>query len=156
MVGLMAQAAPRIAVMTLHLTSGELPELDELLKLYASVGWTAYTRDPEALARALRQSTFVWTARSGGGELVGLVRGMSDDVSLLFVQDILVCPDWQRRGVGRALMTAVLTRFAHVMQTVLLTDDGPEQLAFYESLGFQNTRDLSLNAFYRASMQSGA
>lgn len=138
--------------MTFRLIASEIPALDELLHLYGAVGWTAYIRDPEGLARAFRQSSFVWTARSGGGEVVGLVRGLSDDVSLLFVQDVLVRPDWQRRGVGRALMKAVLARYPHVMQTALLTDDGPEQLAFYESLGFQNTRDLGLNAFYRANM----
>ncbi|MFK7602580.1 GNAT family N-acetyltransferase [Deinococcus sp. SM5_A1] len=142
--------------MTFHLTAGEIPELDELLSLYASVDWTAYTRDPEALARALRQSSFVWTTRSNGGKLVGLVRGLSDDVSILFVQDILVSPDWQRRGVGRALMGAVLDHYAHVMQTALLTDDGSEQRAFYESLGFGNTRNLGLNAFYRANMQTNS
>ncbi|QFP78063.1 GNAT family N-acetyltransferase [Deinococcus sp. AJ005] len=140
--------------MTFHLTTGEIPELDELLRLYDSADWTAYTCDPQALARALRQSSFVWTARSECGKLVGLVRGLSDDVSILFVQDILVLPDWQRRGVGRALMNAVLIRYAHVMQMALLTDDGPAQLAFYESLGFQNTRNLGLNACYRANMQT--
>ncbi|CAM3990933.1 GNAT family N-acetyltransferase [Deinococcus marmoris] len=140
--------------MTFRLTAEDAPALDELLRLYASVGWTAYTRDPQALARALRHSSFVWAARNEGGELVGLVRGLSDDVSILFVQDILVLPDWQRQGVGRALMGAVLDHYAHVMQTALLTDDGPEQLAFYESLGFGNTRNLGLNAFYRANMQT--
>ncbi|CAM3585163.1 N-acetyltransferase domain-containing protein [Deinococcus saxicola] len=134
------------------MTAGEIPELDELPSLYASVDWTAYTRDTQALARALRQSSFVWTARNEGGELVGLVRGLSDDVSILFVQDLLMLPDWQRRGVGRTLIEAVLARYPHIMQMALLTDDRPEQLAFYESLGFQNTWNLGLNAFYRAKM----
>ncbi|OLV18305.1 hypothetical protein BOO71_0006010 [Deinococcus marmoris] len=49
--------------MTFHLIAGEIPELDELLSLYASVDWTAYTRDPQALARALRHSSFMWAAR---------------------------------------------------------------------------------------------
>jgi GNAT superfamily N-acetyltransferase len=137
-----------------HLSSGETPSLSELLALYGSVGWTSYTRDPDALARAVRQSGFVWTARSESGELVGLIRGVTDDVSILYVQDILVLPEWQRRGVGRALMEAVLTRYDHVGQMVLLTDNRPEQLAFYGSLGFHNTRDLvnaPTNAFYRDS-----
>lgn len=140
--------------MPFTLASGPLPSLPDLLSLYASVGWTSYTRDPEALARALRQSGFVRTARDGAGTLIGLVRGVTDDVSILYVQDLLVCPEWQRRGVGRALMEAVLERYAHVMQTVLLTDDGPAQLAFYRSLGFHNTRDLvttPANAFYRTT-----
>ena len=126
--------------------------LPELLHLYASVGWTAYTRDPAALERAVRQSGFVWTAREEDGPLLGLVRGVTDDVSILFVQDILVRPDAQRRGIGRTLMTAVLERYAHVRQMALLTDDGPEQLAFYQTLGFHNTRELvntPTNAFYR-------
>ncbi|MFB9990630.1 GNAT family N-acetyltransferase [Deinococcus oregonensis] len=137
--------------MTLTVAPHSAP-LPELLTLYASVGWTAYTRDPVALERAVQQSGFVWTAREEGGPLLGLVRGVTDDVSILFVQDILVHPDAQRRGIGRTLMTAVLERYAHVRQMALLTDDGPEQLAFYSVLGFHNTRELvntPTNAFYR-------
>ncbi len=139
--------------MSFHLTSGEVPSLDDLLALYSSVGWTAYARDPQALALATKQSSFVWTARDESGELIGLVRGLTDDVSILWVQTILVAPSWQRRGVGRALMDAVLGRYAHVRQMALLTSDGPEQAAFYGSLGFQNIRDVpELNAFYRTKM----
>ncbi len=49
-------------------------------------------------------------------------------------------------------MRAVLTRYAHVMQQVLVTDDGEAQLAFYRSLGLYNTRHLTrdvTNCFYR-------
>ena len=52
--------------------------------------------------------------------------------------------------LGRALVNAILKRYSHVRQKVLLTDDRPEQLRFYESLGFRNTRSLTrtpLNAF---------
>ena len=58
----------------------------------------------------------------------------------------------RRLGLGRALVSDCLTRFAEVRQVVLLTDDRPEQLAFYRSLGFSNTRELEttrLNAFVR-------
>ena len=37
-------------------------------------------------------------------ELVGVCRVLSDDASILYVQDILVDPDHQRRGIGRALL----------------------------------------------------
>ena len=75
-----------------------------------------------------------------------------DDVSICYVQDILVRPGAQRTGVGRALMTALLERYHHVMQQVLITDDGAAQQAFYRSLGFVNTRDLKevpTNCYYR-------
>ena len=68
--------------------------------------------------------------------LVGVCRVLSDDASILYVQDILVDPDHQRRGIGRALLERVLERYSHCRQKVLMTDDRPEQKAFYEALGF--------------------
>lgn len=115
----------------------------EALALYAAVGWTAYTRDPQLLMRALRNSSFVVAARDGGGRLVGLTRAISDDATICYVQDILVEPAFQGSGIGRQLLEAVQVRFGHVRQTVLLTDDEPEQRAFYEALGFTDGADFS-------------
>ena len=129
-----------------------LPTQAELVSLYASVQWTSYTRDPEALEQAVRQSSFVVCARSDTTELLGLARAVSDDVSICYVQDILVKSEAHRQGVGRSLLQAVLTRYAHAMQHVLITGDEPAQLAFYRSLGLHNTRDLTrnvTNCFYR-------
>ena len=130
--------------------NSDLP-LDDLLSLYDSVGWAAYTRDPAGLQTALRNATYVVTAWHEG-QLIGLARALSDDISIVYIQDILVRPEFQRGGVGRALLTHLLERFAHVRSTVLLTDADEKQLRFYASLGFKNTRDLvkmSLNAFVR-------
>jgi len=115
----------------------------EALALYESVGWAAYTRDPELLMRAIRNSSFVVTARNVAGELVGLARAVSDDATICYLQDILVDPALQGSGVGRALLEAVQERYGHVRQTVLLTDDEPGQRAFYEALGFTEGSDFS-------------
>ncbi|MDN4644772.1 hypothetical protein [Arthrobacter sp. PsM3] len=64
------------------------PDSDaEVLALYESVGRTAYTREPEVLAAALRGSSFVVTARSADGGLVGLARAISDDATICYLQD---------------------------------------------------------------------
>jgi GNAT superfamily N-acetyltransferase len=131
-------------------TTEELP-FDDVLSIYASVGWTVYTRDPGRIRAALAGSSFVAGAFAGE-RLVGLVRAISDDATISYVQDVLVHADAQRSGVGRALMTAVAERYAHVRQHVLLTDDERGQRAFYESLGYAETRDHgdgSLRAFVR-------
>jgi GNAT superfamily N-acetyltransferase len=128
----------------------ELP-FEDVLRVYASVGWTVYTRDPETIRAALAGSSFVAGAFVGE-RLVGLVRAVSDDVTISYVQDVLVHQDAQRSGAGAALMAAVAQRYAHVRQHVLLTDDESRQRAFYESLGFAETRDFrdgSLRAFVR-------
>ena len=124
---------------------------EELVALYDAVGWTTYTVDAAALTRAVCASTQVFTARRDG-RLVGLARVLSDEVSIAYLQDILVHPDAQRMGVGRALMEACLARFSDVRAFVLMTDDRPQQLTFYASLGLSNTRTLTqvqLNTFVR-------
>ncbi|MDJ0496541.1 MAG: GNAT family N-acetyltransferase [Acidimicrobiia bacterium] len=114
----------------------------DLVELYESVEWGAYTQDPAALATAVSNSTYVVEARAGN-ELIGLARGLSDDSSIFYLQDILVRPDWQRRGVGRALLDRCLERFQHVRTKVLLTDDQPAQHNFYRASGFRDTRDVT-------------
>lgn len=125
--------------------------LDELVALYEAVGWTAYVKSPERLHAAVRGSSCVLVARRDG-RLVGLARAVSDGVSICYLQDVLVLPDEQRHGVGRALVESLLARHADVRQKVLLTDDEPRQRAFYESLGYIEIRDFgegTLRAFVR-------
>jgi GNAT superfamily N-acetyltransferase len=127
------------------------PMPDELVTLYESVGWSSYTNDPQRLLAAIRGSSCVVTARSGG-QLIGLARAVSDDATVCYLQDVLVVPSSQRSGVGRELVERVLERYATARQKVLLTDDDPAQRAFYESLGYKETRDFgegTLRAFVR-------
>ena len=116
-------------------TSSEFSDV-ELLSLYESVGWAAYTRDPDLLTKAIRSSSFVVTARDEEGGLVGLARVISDDATICYLQDILVRPAFQGAGIGRALIEQVAARYQHVRQTVLITDNEPGQRAFFEALGF--------------------
>lgn len=135
------ESIPRDALSTL--------DVEALTELYNAVGWTSYTRDPNLLMQAFLGSDFVLLAKVDT-DLLGVVRVVSDDASIAYIQDIIVHPNAQRKGVGKAMLNAVLHRYRHVRQKVLLTDDRPEQIAFYAALNFKNTRDLNrtpLNAF---------
>jgi len=131
-------------------TRHDLP-FDQLVELYNSVGWQAYTNAKQApkLQDAIRNSTYVVTAWDEN-RLVGLARCISDDVSICYLQDILIHPNYQRLGLGRKLLMNCLARFEHVRMKVLMTDDEERQKKFYESLGYKNTKNLTrikLNAF---------
>lgn len=129
----------------------EAPTIDiaEVEKLYRAVGWTAYANDVAILSAGLAGSSRVVVARREG-QLVGLARVISDGATVCYLQDVLVDPGAQRRGIGTALVLSALSPYSSVRQKVLITDDEPRQRAFYESLGFQETRDYgtgSLRAF---------
>jgi GNAT superfamily N-acetyltransferase len=136
---------------TVLLAVRDAPTRGELLTLYESVGWTAYTSDPAMLERAVAGSSYLVTARRDG-VLIGLARAISDDATMCYLQDILVAPRERRTGVGSLLVREILRRYANVRQKVLLTDSEPGQRAFYEALGYTEIRDFgeaSLRAFVR-------
>lgn len=120
----------------------------EILDLYQAVGWVNYTSRPAMVRAALTGSLAVWGAFAGE-RLVGLARAVGDGASIVFLQDVVVAPELHRRGIGSALVRAVLERFGGVYQTELLTDDGPGTCAFYESLGFSRAERLGCVAYVR-------
>lgn len=113
----------------------------EILKLYASVGWTAYTDHPDVLRQGFENSMLTLAAYEDG-QLLGLVRVVGDGHTIIFIQDILVFPEHQRKGVGSALLQAVLDRYGHVRQIELATDNSPKTIAFYNSMGFREMSEI--------------
>lgn len=119
---------------------------EEILPLYNSVGWANYTRDPAMLQKAYENSLLTLAARDGE-RLIGIVRTVGDGASVVFVQDLLVLPQYQRQGIGTALLREVLARFSGVYQLHLLTDNTPQTTAFYRSLGLVKAEDIGCCAF---------
>lgn len=134
-----------------EIVEGSGLDREAVLSLYNSVGWNVYTGDPDRLMRALAGSSTVVVAQEDE-RLVGIARVISDGASIAYLQDVLVRPSAQRTGLGRLLVEGALAPYRDVRQKVLLTDDDPAQSAFYESLGFSETRDFgdgTLRAFVR-------
>ena len=86
------------------------PDWNELMSLYAAVGWTNYTDEPEMLRAAYTHSLCILAAYEDD-RLLGVVRAVGDGASIVFIQDILVFPKYQRRGIGKALLCAMMERY---------------------------------------------
>jgi len=121
---------------------------EEILALYASVGWTSYTNEPELLRKGFENSLYIFAAYDQN-ELIGLVRTVGDGCTIVFVQDLLVNPKHHRKGVGTRLLKHVLQRYSNVRQIELITDDTPETLAFYRANGFDEMFAFGCRAFMR-------
>ncbi|MCK8606818.1 GNAT family N-acetyltransferase [Apilactobacillus ozensis] len=122
--------------------------INKLLDLYNSVGWTSYTNNPSKLELCIKNSLFVLSAWQDD-ELVATARVVGDDESIIYIQDVLVKPEFQSNGIGKHLLDKVLKRFKHVRQKVLISDNLNKNKSFYEKCGFKNCSDLDLVAFYR-------
>ncbi|HEM3450824.1 GNAT family N-acetyltransferase [Streptococcus suis] len=130
------------------ITYKQNPQLDfqAVLNLYDSVGWTNYTDRPTMLQKALEHSLFVLAAFDGD-RLVGLLRAVGDGHSIVFIQDILVLPTYQRQGIGRHLLEQAITHFPEIYQLHLLTDNTEKTRSFYEAIGFTAVDSLDCVAY---------
>lgn len=120
----------------------------EIIPLYASVGWTAYTDSPDVLQQGYEHSLLTLAAYEKD-QLVGIIRVVGDGYTIVFVQDLVVLPAYQRKGIGTALLQEVLKRFDHVRQIELATDNTPKTIAFYKFLGFSELREIGCCGFIR-------
>lgn len=119
---------------------------EEIVNLYSSVGWINYTNNLEMLKGAYENSLKIIGAYEGE-KLLGIIRIVGDGHSVIFIQDLLVYPEYQRRGIGSALLEHILKEYKHVYQKHLLTENSEKTIQFYKSLGFLMDKDIGCTAF---------
>ena len=120
---------------------------EEIFPLYEAVGWTNYTSNPTMLKNALEHSLFLISARDEEGNLIGFLRAVGDGYSIIYIQDIIVLPEYQRQGIGTQLLRQTLEHFKEVYQMILTTDSELKTIAFYESNGFTALSKVGCTSF---------
>ena len=111
--------------------------LEEVLPLYEAVGWTNYTQKSAMLKEAYENSLHIIGAFNDEGKLVGILRAVGDGASILFIQDILVYPEYQHQGIGTKLLQQSLEKYKNVYQIQLATDDSKKQYLFMSLMDSQ-------------------
>lgn len=119
----------------------------EICSLYNSVGWSVYCR-AERLRQAFAASVCILAAYERN-KLIGLLRAVGDGVTVVLLQDVLVHPGYQRRGIGRRLVACLLARYKNVRKYVL-TDDLPRTVGFYKAVGFTPVENAHCRALTRS------
>ena len=120
----------------------------EIVSLYRAVGWSNYCENPKMLCRAYENSLCILGAFEKD-TLIGIIRAVGDDASVLLIQDLIVHPEFQRKGIGKTLVKALLERYAHVYQIQLMTDNTEKTKAFYNSCGFGTMREFGCCGFLK-------
>lgn len=123
--------------------------LKDIKTLYEQHGWLAYLQDDAKLKRAFDSSLYMLGAYDGD-ELVGFIRCVGDGEHIVLVQDLIVAPDYQRTGIGRALMKQISEKYADVRMFMLVTDAQDENAnAFYQAIGMQKLEQNGCVSYMR-------
>lgn len=126
----------------------ELPAADEYRRLRVLCGLSPKSAD--AAARGLPNSLFATTIRDRD-ELVAMGRVVGDGGCNYEVVDIAVHPDYQRQGLGKRVMSAIMAFIhEHAPDTAyvsLIADDHAP--ALYSRFGFEPTAPASIGMAYR-------
>lgn len=123
-------------------------KLDEVLSLYSAVGWKNYVERAKILESAFAASLCVIGAFEGD-KLIGFIRAVGDGLTIVFIQDIIVSPEYQRQGTGTKLIAAILEKYSSAYQIQLLTDNTEKTKAFYRSAGFYPSDEMDCLSFVR-------
>jgi GNAT superfamily N-acetyltransferase len=109
-------------------------DLDEVIGVYrrSTLAERRPVDDRERMAQMLRGANLVVTAWDGD-KMVGIARSLSDFAHATYLADLAVDTDYQRGGIGRALIQR--TRLAGGRASVFLFA-APKAAAYYPHIGF--------------------
>jgi ribosomal protein S18 acetylase RimI-like enzyme len=113
------------------------PPLADYHAMIRAVGWGLYVNF-DVSETALANSLYTATAYEGD-KAIGFVRVVGDGAVFFYIQDLMVLPEYQRRGIGTALLDDVmawLNKNAPKKAYVSLFT-GKAKAPFYERYGFE-------------------
>lgn len=124
--------------------------IDQVINIYEKNGWIAYLNDLEKLKRAYENSMYVFGAFDDDS-LVGFVRCVGDGEHIVFIQDLIVDPDYHRQGIGKKLYSLASNHFKDVRTFLLITDaDDTRSNSFYQAMGMtDNNKTCPLKTYIR-------
>jgi len=105
----------------------------DLEELFLSVEWSS-GKYPDKLVTAMKNSDRVYSAWDGD-RLVGLINALSDGIMNVYFHYLLVRPDYQSRGIGKALVMKMLDVYKDYARKALIAYK--DEAGFYESCGFK-------------------
>ena len=110
---------------------------EEYMKMRELVGWGLF---PLEQAEQGLKNSFILICLRKDGEPIALGRAVSDHGYVVYIADVIVCPDYQGQGLGRVIMEELLARIkaslkpGYRVMISLLSAKGKEK--FYNKFGF--------------------
>lgn len=111
---------------------------EEIVNLYQSAGWWKDSYNQSRINELIKGSfVFAVVINSDSGDTIGMGRILSDGVSDAYIQDLVILPQYQGRGIGKKLVKILLDYCLSrgILWIGLISEPGQDN--FYLSLGFK-------------------
>lgn len=115
------------------------PVDDEMLTALHARAFGIAPTGVEPWARRLERHSVSWGGVFDADRLVGFIHACGDGGAHAFLLDAIVDPAYQRRGIGRALVSALQAEVAAAGCEWLHVDFEPHLTPFYAACGFRPT-----------------
>lgn len=113
--------------------------IEEIKDIYKKESWNAYLKDDEKLIRAFDNC-----------KLVGFIRCVGDIEHILVVQDLIVEPKYQQRGIGTYLFKTIMQKYSNVRMFMVVTDlEDIVDNKFYKSFNLKKLEDMNMVGYIR-------
>ena len=119
--------------------------VQEFNLLYDSVGWGAYD---EKISQIALDNTFYSVSVYDEDKIIGYGRLIGDTICFIYIQDIMVKPEYQSQKIGTLIMNKLLEKIKELkkdnqsLRVYLGASKGKEK--FYEKFGFIRRIDADL------------
>ena len=118
--------------------------IEEVKELYRKNSWNAYLKNDEKLIRAFNNSLYT-EGVFDENKLIGIIRCVGDGEHVLMVQDLLIDPEYQKRGIGTYLFKSILQKYSKVRMFLVLTDiDDVVDNKFYKAFNLKKLEDKNI------------
>lgn len=129
--------------------TNEIPDIDSFYYLYESTGWNDNSKKPKEQLLLAIQNSWYFVSVYSESRLIGCGRIISDGYLHAFINEMIIDPEWQGRGVGKEILKRLVEKaLSHGIKDIqLFCAQGKE--AFYVKNGFVRRPDDAPGMQYR-------
>lgn len=113
----------------------------ELAKLFSASGIIRPVDDLKRIDKMIRKADFIISSYDNNN-LVGIARCITDFSYCCYLSDLAVHKNYQRQGIGKALIDKVREEIGDEISLILLSSD--IALNYYEKVGFTKANNAFL------------